>query len=389
MKKTLLIGLLVISMLAMVGFTPVEASYWQTMKEMYEWNGTEGETALEIKLAIPDMEKKYKVQIISKSNLKEFITYSEIHIEDVKEGKNIPTIKMYTNGSNIYLNKEAAIAFVTATGFGETVEIAEDYVMLEGSQNTVKFDSNILNDAIQFIEGMDLGIDLGMKKDGDTFKLTLDSDQLIDLFDAYMRYVLTNMDKMPKSFMPEEIVISEEEKQEMLEQYDAFVTLYKDTAKEFMKGSKFYQESTLANNKYSAKSEVLLKTPMGELEVKTVGTSVKLDSANIELPSSVKKITEEELSSLILGQIMPDVDVDTGLKAIVELDGSYIKFGELDFEEGNITLKIEEGKAYITAEDALELLGVEVEGVSHIRDLEDYGFFVEWNEELKTIEIYQ
>ena len=67
MKKTLLIGLLVISMLAMVGFTPVEASYWQTMKEMYEWNGTEGETALEIKLAIPDMEKEYKVQIISKS----------------------------------------------------------------------------------------------------------------------------------------------------------------------------------------------------------------------------------------------------------------------------------------------------------------------------------
>ena len=41
MKKVLFITLLVIMMLATVGFTSEGASYWEDMKEIYEWNAIE------------------------------------------------------------------------------------------------------------------------------------------------------------------------------------------------------------------------------------------------------------------------------------------------------------------------------------------------------------
>ena len=391
MKKTLLIGVLILSMLTMVGFAPVGTSYWEDMKEIYEWNGIKSESEMEITLVTPDMNKEYKVHMVSESNLKDFSTYSEIHIEDVKDGNHIPTIKMYTSGSNMYLNKDAVVYLLSLMELEETVAIEEEYVMLQGSQEAIELDANILNDAIKLIEDMDLNIDLGMVKDGDTYTLTLDSDKLIDLLDEYMIYIFTNIDQLPNSFTQQEIVITEEEKQEVLEQYNAFVTLYKDMAKEFIAGSKYHQESTFGDGEYSEKAEVLINTPMGQLEIKTVSTSAKLDSSNIQLPESVMVITEDDLNNMIMSQFMPEVDGNVGLKAVIGLDGSYMKLGEDNLEEGTISLKVEEGKSYITAEDAYEVLGVEVEnadGYFYIRELNNYGFYVDWNEDAKSIEIY-
>lgn len=392
MKKTGIIMLLVISMLTMVGFAPVETSYWEDIKVMYEWDGIKGESEMEIKLVTPEMNKEYKVHMISESNLKDFSTYSEIHIEDVKDGNNIPAIKMYTSGSNIYFNKEAVNSLLSLMGLGEVLQIEEEYLMLQGSQEAVELNANILNDAIKLIEDMDLNIDLGMVKEGDTYTLTLDSDKLIDLLDEYMRYIFENIDQLPNSFMPQEIVITEEEKQEALEQYNAFVTLYKDMAKEFVAGSKYHQESTFTDEEYKENLELDIKTPMGELYIKNLSTTVKLDSANIQFPESVMVITEEDLNNMIMSQFMPSVEGNTGLKAIIELDGSYIKLGEYDLEEGTISLKVEEDKSYITAEDAFKVLDIELENIEeyfHIRELDNYGFYVHWNEDTKSIEIYQ
>ena len=41
---------------------------------------------------------------------------------------------------------------------------------------------NVLNEVIEFIDKMDLGMDLGMEKEGDTYTLTLESDELLDLW---------------------------------------------------------------------------------------------------------------------------------------------------------------------------------------------------------------
>lgn len=387
MKKTLLVVLLVISMLTMVGFAPVEASYWEDVKEIYEWKAIEGESEIEFNLAIPDENYNYKVNINSKSNLEDFSSYVELKIEDLQGLQSIPTIKMYTHGADLYINKEAILSLLSAIGMGEDIEIEEEYVVIESSQNNVNVNPNMLNDMIEIIDNMDLGIDLGMEKKGNTYTLTLESDKLIDLLDAYLRYVIENMDQFT-NLMQQEIMLTEIEKEEVLEAYNTFVESYKEMAKAFIAGSKYHQESTFGKDEYKQKMELVIVTPVGQLDMKSASTSVKLTSSNIKLPTSVMRITEQELTELMMGQI---VTGGTGLNAVMELDGSYLKFGEFGLEDGKIELKVEDGKSYITAEDVHKLLDVELdfEGYLHIRELEDYGFNVQWNGENRTIEIYK
>lgn len=392
MRKILLVMLLVISMLAMVGFTSVEASYWEEMKEIYEWNAMEGESETELDISIPgmDIDCQYKIYVNSQSNFDDFSSYSEIKVEDVQGQLNIPVIEMYTYGSDLYINKEAVLSFLSAIGMADGVEIEEEYIMLESGQNDIDIDSNMLNDVIEFIDKMDLGVDFNMEKEGNTYTLTLESDELIDLLDAYMRYIIENIDQLPDSLTQgQEIEITEEEKQKALEEYSAFVDEYKDLARSFIKGSKFYMQSTFEEGKYSENSQLDVKTPMGELNMNAVSTTFKSETSGFELPTSVMKITAEELEQLIMDKI--GGDTSAGLKAIIKLDGAYVKFSQSDLEEGQIPLKVEDGKAYITIEDAEKLFDVKLEDLEnqfHIRQLDNYGFRVEWNDELRVIEVY-
>ncbi|HZK58118.1 MAG TPA: hypothetical protein VFD17_07390, partial [Clostridia bacterium] len=131
---------------------------------------------------------------------------------------------------------------------------------------------------------------------------------------------------------------------------------------------------------------------MGEFNMKTEGITSRLETLDLELPTSVMVITAEELEGLITSKIVEEIEANVRLKAAIGLDGTYEKFVQSDIvEEGRIPLKVEDGKAYITIEDAEKLFGVELKGLEdpfHIRRLDDFGFHVEWNEEDRLIEIY-
>lgn len=392
MKKVLFITLLVILMLATVGFTSEGASYWEDMKEIYEWNAIEGKSEAELDISIPgmDIDYHYKIDVNSQSNFDDFSSYSKIEIKDVQGESDIPVIEMYTYGSDLYINKEAVLALLAATGAADELVIEEEYVVLESGQEDVDIDfRNVLNEVIEFIDKMDLGMDLGMEKEGGTYTLTLESDELLDLLDAYMRYIFENIDQLSNSLVQgQEIELTGEEKQQALEEYDAFVDQYKDMAKMFIKGSKFYMEGTFEEDKYIENSRLEIKVmDMGELNMNVASTSSKLEKADFELPTSVMRITAEELVELIMGRI----EIDTGAKVYISLDGTYVKFAGSDIEEGRIPLQIIDDLAYITIEDAEKLFDVELEGLAdpfHMRELDDFGFRVDWNEESKVIEIY-
>ena len=392
MKRVLLITLLVILMLATVGFTSEGASYWEDMKEIYEWSAIEGKSEAELDISIPSMniDYHYKIDVNSQSNFDDFSSYSKIEIKDVQGELDIPVIEMYTYGSDIYINKEAVLALLAATGAADDLVIEDEYVVLESGQKDIDIDfRNVLNEMIEFIDKIDLGMDLGMEKEGNTYTLTLESDELLDLLDAYMRYILENIDQLPNSLVQgQEIELTEEEKQQALKEYDAFVDQYKDMAKMFIKGSKFYMEGTFGEDKYTENSRLEIKVmDMGELNMNVASTSSKLEKADFELPTSVMRITAEELAELIMSRI----GIDTGAKVYISLDGTYVKFDGSDIEEGRIPLQIIDNLAYITIEDAEKLFDVELEGLAdlfHMRELDAFGFRVDWNEESKVIEVY-
>ena len=115
-------------------------------------------------------------------------------------------------------------------------------------------------------------------------------------------------------------------------------------------------QSTFEEGKYSENSQLDVKTPMGGLNMNVVSTTFKSETSGFELPTSVMKITAEELEQLIADKM--GVDTSNGLKAVIKLDGAYIKLADL--EEGQIPLKVEDGK-YILHRRCREIVCIKLE----------------------------
>ena len=147
-------------------------------------------------------------------------------------------------------------------------------------------------------------------------------------------------------------------------------------------------EGTFEEDKYTEDSQLEIKVmDMVELNMNTSSTSSRLERVDFELPTSVMRITAEELAELIMSKI----GVDTEAKVYIGLDGTYVKLDGFDIEEGLVPLQIIDDLAYIAIEDAEKLFDVELEGLEdpfHIRKLGDFGFHVDWNEEGRVIEVY-
>ncbi|NLM04909.1 MAG: hypothetical protein GX214_07810 [Clostridiales bacterium] len=192
--------------------------------------------------------------------------------------------------------------------------------------------------------------------------------------------------------------ISAEEKAEVLREYNENVGPYKEMAKVFLKGSYYKSKTTIEEDRYGSDMETFIKAPMAEVKITSVANSKKVDSPKIQFPTSVKVVTEKDLQEFMLKGMAFDGDagnievVDGELKAIIEMDGSYIKINGFDFdaELGSLDLELKDGRSYVSVDEINNLLGIELdeEGQIGIKDLENYGYKVIWDGQFKTISIY-
>ena len=397
MKRTLVVVLVIVSMLSTLSFASADTNYWNDMRSVYEWDGVESDQKMEISIDVYDeFSGQYKIDMFSIGNLEDYSSYVELFVGDVNGELNIPDIKMYTNNSDIYINKEAILALLSAMDLAEDVDIKEEYILFRNETSNVDINRDFIYEILAFVEDMDLGVDLGMVQEGNTYTLELDSDKMIDLLDAYMRYIITNIDNLPEEFMQPGMEISAEEKAEVLREYNENVGPYKEIAKEFLKGSYYKSKTTIEEDRYGSDMETFIKAPMAEVKITSIANSKKIDLPEIQFPTSVKVVTEEDLQEFILKGIgfnenVGNMEVVEGeLKAIIEMDGSYIKIDGFDAELGSLDLELKDGRSYVSVDEINNLLGIELdeEGQIGIKDLENYGYKVIWDGELKTISIY-
>lgn len=394
MKKIFIIMLLLTSMLLTAGFAPAEKSYWEDMKAIYEWDVMEGDMELDLLISVPNIDAHYKINVYSQSNLKDFVSFMEIDVVDMLESNEIPTIRLYTQGSDIYINRDAVVALLPVIGLEDILEFEEEYLLFKSDQN-IQMNSNFLQDMIVFLEQMDLGIDFGMTKDGDTYTLSLDSDEILDLLVSYLKHFITNIDNLPEGIMPEEINISEEEKEQILDQYNNMVVPQIQMMKELVKGSYYNQVSTFTEDSYFEEAELFITSPMTQdmmIKMNIVSNTKKSITSDINFPTSVFVITDEDLTNLMISRF--ESETQQSLVYLMDLRGNYMHFGSEGIEEGKINVTVKNGRTYITKEIALELFGVNIddtqdESMIWIRELNNYGYFVDWNSPQQIIEIYR
>ena len=161
-------------MLSTMGFTSVEKAYWEENKKIMQWEGAESDQDLSLNFKTTDgFSINYKMDIKSKGIMKDMVTYIEVNTEAIENSPAIPQIKMYTKGADLYINKEAFLAFVKLSS-QKDIEIAEDFVKITNEQN-VEISASLMDEIMKFVEEIDLGMDMGMVQDGNKYTLNLDS----------------------------------------------------------------------------------------------------------------------------------------------------------------------------------------------------------------------
>ncbi len=307
MQKRVLSIVLVVMLLS-VSFVSAETpaqSYWEQLKTIYEeWTAMDGETTLEITFNEPgEASKTFNVHMTSASNMEDFVTHNVIEVTSDDLDYEIPTIEMYTQGANIYLNTEIVMFFAEMAGMGDLV-LEEDFVKLENTQAQFNLDANFLMQVLEFVEGMEIGFDINMTLEDGVYELTLTSDEMIDLLNAYMIYVMTNMDEFTEiTGQTAGMDIPEEDMEEALAAYNEMIGPMLEEAKKAIEGSYYTATTVFEEDTYTENGELVIVSPYFNLTVTTESTANKLESVDIELPTSVKVYTDEDLTNLMIGNM--------------------------------------------------------------------------------------
>ncbi len=399
MKRVLLALVLVLAMfsttIASAAPETPAGEYWEDLKAMYdEWTAMEGTSDMKITVTLPEEEPMvFDVNIKSIGNMEDMSASMEMTITTEDPELQIPAIHMMTVGSDIYLNTEIVKFFADKMEMGDMVQIEEEYVMLQGGEGVPEVNKQYLMDILEFVEEMDFDFEFDMTKEGNTYTLNIDSDQLIDLFDAYMLFSLENSAQlMELSGQEMEMELTEEEIQEALAMYDEVFAPMLETAREAIKGSYYNQVTTITDEAYDEEAELYVTTPMGEILVEMVSTTDRLDEYTMELPESVKVYTQEDLTNILIGSMgLPQEGGN--LAAMLDVDQDmYMIITETEVIEGEVEITLtQEGLSYMSVKDAVEIFGIQMEPsdeLMHIRELDNHGYDIKWNEQLRMIEVY-
>jgi predicted HTH domain antitoxin len=221
----------------------------------------------------------------------------------------------------------------------------------------------------------------------------MDSDQMIDLFDAYMVFSMENSaELMELSGQEMEFELTEEEIQEALAMYEEVFAPMLETAREAIKGSYYNQVTTITDEAYDEEAELYITSPMGNIMVEMVSSTERLDEYTLELPESVKVYTQDDLTNLLIGSMgLPEGG--RNLAAMLDVDQDmYMIITETEVIEGEVEITLtQEGLSYMSVKDAVEIFGLQMEPseeLMHIRELDNHGYDIEWNQQLRMIEVY-
>lgn len=418
MKKVMSLCLVALMMFSLMGFTSVEKSYLEDSKKIWEWKGTEDNVVIHFSAKDPKGESlKLEIQADAKSDMKNMITFMQLNLKSVEVPKDFPAIpekiQMYTKGADIYLDRDSFKELMKATS-KKDLDIKEDFVMIK-SDSPMTIDSKVMKEMMDYLYQMDLGIDSGLTKDGNKYSLTMDSDKMIDLFDAYMKYTIQNIDKFPKSFLAKTTMkpITKEEQAKALEEYNKFSEPMIKQAKEMIKGSSFSQTTTISDDKVESNSKINLKFQGGEFVVDINTTSKKSDSVVISLPTSVKTYTSTELSQLMMPEqptvVTPEqpkieapVQTQPEKPAVVAQPSATVKQPVVSVqpngkylvpstsEKGTLRIKMEDGKMQFNVEDLNRFFSGQIywlEDYVSAHDLVKFGINANWNPATHAVDL--
>ena len=203
----------------MAFFTPSKAdevsnSYFDAVKSVSEWNKVDSKVDLDLKLDLNALGGEFK-EISTNYNFKlDSIFDTDAMFGKVKAkftspvlaDRPLPEVTMFVDKKDFYVNKDIFNMYMLALGSDKKTN--KDFVKMtfdKALASSMGVDANYYNNIMEknaskattrkvldFFGKIDIGIDTGLTKDGDTYKLSWNADKMVDVTNAYVKYLFKN-----------------------------------------------------------------------------------------------------------------------------------------------------------------------------------------------------
>lgn len=394
----------------------------------------------------------YTINMKSLSDTDNMNMYLEADFKEKGQAPKIPATKLYiTNKGELYLNKEIIDYMNNMMGL-DVPKFKTDFVNLKAKDFTKSYSDAVKgiksyeNPAklqakmIDFIKGIDLGVDIGFTKQGDTYKVSMDADKMVDVTDAYFKFIFKNPDYILNFYKDvldmdlakmsgvtnEEMISSMKQSSEM---WTKQVTPYLPLAKQILKGSTFNMEQKfdLDNKVYTQNSNlnVVVNVPetvmtaitkddkdilkektdkiifTGKLSLKASGTTKGLDKLDIKIPEkadvydfeAAAKKKQEEMEKQFQEQMKENEKTNGKLEKesyVLDTKNKTLTYfvGEDKIDSTDIDVQFKNGLLYVDAKTLSDFTGYDNETsektVSFKNAMTKNGFKVIWDNNAKT-----
>ncbi|EHL10026.1 hypothetical protein HMPREF9629_01018 [Peptoanaerobacter stomatis] len=366
--SSVLSGMMIFTSLAFYSSANADSAsdeYFENLKRVSNWEKMETQTNIKTGFdANLDKDEKvsfgYDIELNSKFDRSKMS--GDLNVKFTPKNDKTPVIpefKLYFDDKDLYINKE----FVSMVGgyIGIDKKFDRDFVKIELNEKdskklglNSKYMKNYYENApqltekmINFIKSIDLGIDLGLtKKSDNNYILTWDSDKMVDITNAYFKYIFSNFDSFAKFYndvlgidvyevyKESGVEVSKEELEnnmkEALEMWKKQVEPMMPVIKEVIKGSEFSMEETFGDDNYSAKISLNINIDVNKVDKLFNSTlnSTENDNVNVGvIGKRDEKNSEQNIKFLLQSDQMSKSSPDLEMKA----PNSYDTFNYSEF----------------------------------------------------------
>ena len=366
--SSVLSGMMIFTSLAFYSSANADSAsdeYFENLKRVSNWEKMETQTNIKTGFdANLDKDEKvsfgYDIELNSKFDRSKMS--GDLNVKFTPKNDKTPVIpefKLYFDDKDLYINKE----FVSMVGsyMGIDKKFDRDFVKIELNEKdskklglNSKYMKNYYENApqitekmINFIKSIDLGIDLGLTKKGENaYSLTWDSDKIVDITNAYFKYIFSNFESFAKFYndvlgidvyevyMDSGVKVSKEELEnnmkEALEMWKKQVEPMMPVIKEVIKGSEISMEETFGDDNYSAKISLNINIDVNKVDKLFNSTLNSTENDNVSVGVVGKKAdknSEQNIKFLLQSDQMSKSSPDLEMKA----PNSYDTFNYSEF----------------------------------------------------------
>lgn len=324
MKKTLaLVMTATMSFATLTGCSKATNNYMSELAKTSEWKNISSEVSGKVSIEAQGVTQN--VSFTSTGYVSGNKGYAEVKFADESGMFNIPEMKVYTEGSTAYINKSYYENMYTMSGQSVPEglkNINAEYIAVDSGVEVEKFKSMMTDtkSIIEFAKSIfgDSDIDLPYVQNGNEYTINLDSDQAVDLGVKGINAAVKNLDNINTNFKLG--LTSEQIAQAKNLVATEIFTQGVDSVKDAIKGSTVSMKEVFEDNKYTGDFNFNIKVKnMCNANMTINSVSTKAEPKDIAIPTSVVKMTKEEMENLLTQDQQLKVNNKALAKAIEEV----------------------------------------------------------------------